>query len=135
MGEKCRILYCQCAHAKIVPEEVKNAVLDGLCESDVSWEGVSDLCEMVARRDPSVKHLNSGGGKIKIAACYPRAVKWLFASAGAPLDPEEAQILNMREEAAEDVIKALLDPHVEPNIPEGKGKAPVDIASEEGITD
>lgn len=132
MGEKCRILFCQCAHAKIVPDEVRDAVLDGLCESDVSWEGVSDLCEMVARRDPSVKHLNSGGGGIKIAACYPRAVKWLFASAGAPLNPEAAQVCNMREETAEDVIKALLDPNVFPNIPDGKGKAPAEIVSEQG---
>src|ERR1041385_6391414 len=72
-----RILYCHCAYAQVVPKEVKEAVLKKLCESGVSFEAVAELCEMSARRDPALKRLAEGGA-VKIAACYPRAVKWLF---------------------------------------------------------
>jgi len=43
---------------------------------------------------------------VTIAACYPRAVRWLFSAAGAPLDADRAQIFNMRTEAAEAVPEA-----------------------------
>ena len=79
-----RILYCHCTYAQVVPKEVKEAVLKKLCESGVSFEAVADLCEMSARQDPALKRL-AEGGCTKIAACYPRAVKWLFHTANAPL--------------------------------------------------
>src|SRR5213083_1499298 len=75
-----RILYCHCTHAQVVPKEVKEAVLKKLCESGVAFDAVADLCEMSARRDPSLKRL-ADGGPVKIAACFPRAVKWLFHTA------------------------------------------------------
>ena len=76
-----RILYCHCAFAKVVPADVKAAVLDGLLEARVEFDAVPDLCEMSARHDPRLRELSSGG-PLRIAACYPRAVKWLFASGG-----------------------------------------------------
>src|SRR5262245_42704293 len=79
-----RILYCHCTYAQVVPKEVKEAVLKSLCTSQQPFEAVADLCEMSARRDPELKRLAEGGA-LKIAACYPRAVKWLFAAAKAPL--------------------------------------------------
>ena len=79
-----RILYCHCTYAQTVPSEVKATVLRRLCESGLSFEAVADLCELAARRDPLLNQLAEGGG-VKIAACYPRAVKWLFAAAQAPL--------------------------------------------------
>jgi hypothetical protein len=45
-----RILYCHCAFAKVVPTEVKSAVLEGLSRANVEFEAVPDLCEMAARR-------------------------------------------------------------------------------------
>ena len=62
---------------------------------------------MSARRDPALKRL-AGGGSVKIAACFPRAVKWLFHAAGAPLPKEGVEVLNMRESTAADVIQRLL---------------------------
>ncbi|MCD8534531.1 MAG: hypothetical protein LR011_07005 [Verrucomicrobia bacterium] len=129
MAENGKILYCNCAHAKVVPDEVKEAVLDGLCESGLEWQAVSDLCEMVARRDPALRQLH-GGGPLKVAACYPRAVKWLFGSAGVPLDPAQTQICNMREESAEQVLSQLTHLELTPNVPEGAGKAPREIVDE-----
>jgi hypothetical protein len=60
---------------------------------------------MSARKDPAL--VSIAAGDVTIAACYPRAVNWLFAAAGAPLDAERAKILNMRVETAEAVLDAL----------------------------
>lgn len=114
-----RILYCNCTHAQVVPREVKTAVLQKLCESDVPFEAVADLCEMSARRDPQLKEL-AGGPAVKIAACYPRAVKWLFAAAGAPLPKDATEVLNMRVQSAEEVANRLAASGVEANLPADK---------------
>src|SRR5947208_13311926 len=97
-----RILFCNCTYAQVVPPEVKAAVLKKLCESGVAFDAVADLCEMSARRDPALRQL-ADGSAVKIAACYPRAVKWLFAAAKAPLSPDATEVLNLRVESAEDV--------------------------------
>jgi hypothetical protein len=110
-----RILYCRCAFAQAVPEAVKNGVLERLCESGASFESVADLCEMSARKDARLGALLEGEGTLRIAACYPRAVKWLFHHAGAPL-PEDGrvEILNMRESSADEIADALLTPSGSP---------------------
>ena len=114
-----RILYCNCTYAQVVPKEVKEQVLRKLCESGADFEAVADLCEMSARKDPALQKL-AETGTVKIAACYPRAVKWLFAAAQAPLPPNGTEILNMRVQTADEVMGALLDPNVKPNLPAGK---------------
>ncbi|MBU6401737.1 MAG: hypothetical protein KGS61_15580 [Verrucomicrobia bacterium] len=118
-----RILYCHCAYAQVVPKEVKELVLKRLCAAGVAFEAVADLCEMSARRDPALKRLTEGG-TLKIAACYPRAVKWLFEAAQAPLPAHGAEILNMRVQPADEVTEALLRPGLEPNLPAGKATRP-----------
>jgi len=114
-----RILYCHCQYAQVVPKEVKEAVLRKLCESGIAFEAVADLCEMAARRDPALQRLASNG-EVKIAACFPRAVKGLFHQANADLAPERTEVLNMRTLTAEEVIAALLAAEVQPNLPAGK---------------
>jgi hypothetical protein len=103
-----RILYCHCAYAKVVPPEVKAAVLAGLSEANVEFDAVPDLCEMAAHADDRLREL-AAGGPLKIAACYPRAVKWLFAAAGAQLPEPAVRIWNMRVEPADAIIDGLLD--------------------------
>jgi hypothetical protein len=107
-GQGARILYCHCAYAKVVPPEVKAAVLNGLSEAGVEFDAVPDLCEMAARGDVRLREL-AGDGPLKIAACYPRAVKWLFAAAGAQLAEGDVRIWNMRAQPANVVIDGLLD--------------------------
>jgi hypothetical protein len=110
MSSTPRILYCRCAYAKVVPLEVKDEVLRKLSDSGVAFDAVPDLCEMSARRDPALNQLAAGGGGcVKIAACYPRAVNWLFAAAGAKLPKEGVEILNMRTQSAEAVVARLLN--------------------------
>lgn len=113
------ILYCHCRYAQVVPAEVKTEVLKRLCASNLPFEAVPDLCELSARRDPSLKRL-AAAGPIKIAACYPRAVKWLFAAAAAPLPPSATEVLNMRTQSAEEISRALLTADLKPNLPAGK---------------
>lgn len=114
-----RILYCHCQYAQIVPKEIKDAVLRKLCESDIAFEAVADLCELSARRDPALQRLAEGGA-VKIAACFPRAVKWIFHGAQADLPLDSTEVLNMRVQSAEEIVCALLDNQVTPNLPKGK---------------
>jgi hypothetical protein len=101
-----RILYCHCAFARVVPPEVKSAVLAQLSASGVEFEAVPDLCEMSARRDPRMAEL-AAAGETRIAACFPRAVQGLFEAAGSPL-PGSVQVLNMRTDTAAAVMGALM---------------------------
>ena len=114
-----RIIYCHCQYAQVVPPEVKAAVLRKLADSGLAFDAVADLCEMSARQDPSLKRLAEGGA-VKIAACYPRAVKWLFHTAKADLPLESAEVLNMRVQTADEVADALLSTELKPNLPKGK---------------
>ena len=109
MNETRRILYCHCAYAQVVPKAVKEEVLRQLSESGAAFEAVADLCEMSARRDPALGRL-AAEADLKIAACYPRAVKWLFHAAGAPLPDAGVEIANMRTEPADNVVAAVLGP-------------------------
>ena len=123
MSAAPRILYCNCTYAQVVSKEVKEAVLRKLCDSGAEFEAVADLCEMSARKDPSLQRFSSCGN-LKIAACFPRAVKWLFASANAPLPSDQTEVLNMRVQSAEQVCGAINNPEVHPNLPAGKAAIP-----------
>lgn len=116
MKNEPRILYCHCAYAQVVPRQVKEAVLQKLCESGRAFDAVADLCEMSARKDAALQTL-AAGSAVKIAACFPRAVKWLFAAAKAPLPQDGAEVLNMRVQTAEEVVKGLFEAGVTPNLP------------------
>ena len=108
-----RILYCHCAYAKVVPPEVKREVLEGLSQSGQAFEAVPDLCEMSAKKDPALARLREAGnanGNVRIAACYPRAVRWLFHAAGAPLAEEGFEVHNMREQSAPEILEGLMRP-------------------------
>jgi hypothetical protein len=102
-----RILYCHCAYARVVPVETKAGVLQGLANAGIEFDAVPDLCEMAARRDPRLGELASGA-PMRIAACYPRAVKWLFASAGVNINGDKAVVFNMRTQSADDVLHGIL---------------------------
>lgn len=103
------IVYCRCAFAEVLPREVKEEVLRGLRAANVPFVAVPDLCELAARKDPKLGELLRNA-PLKIAACHPRAVKWLIHAAGAGL-PEEGdgvQVVNLRELSAEEALAKLL---------------------------
>jgi hypothetical protein len=117
------ILYCHCQYAQVVPKDVKDAVLRRLCESGVAFEAVADLCEMAARRDPALQRLAESGA-IKIAACFPRAVKGLFHQCGADLPADRTEVLNMRTQSADEVVTAILATELIPNLPTKEASQP-----------
>ena len=107
-----RMLYCRCAFAQVVPADVKSAVLEGLAAAGRGFEGVADLCDMAARRDPHLADLAGlakEGTTLRIAACWPRAVRGLFHLADSPLGETGVEILNMRTLPAERVLAGMLD--------------------------
>ena len=101
-----RILYCRCAYAQVVPQEIKDSVLEHLSAGEAAFDSVADLCEMSARRDPRLAAL-AASGPLKIAACHRRAVKWLFHAADSPLTDETTEIVNMRSLTAADACARL----------------------------
>jgi hypothetical protein len=68
---------------------------------------------MAARRDPCLRSIAQGGA-VRIAACYPRAVRWLFSSAEAPLPDEGVEIVNMRVASAEEAAAAVVGGETRP---------------------
>ena len=99
-------IYCHCAYAKIIDEDVKNAVLEKISESGEDVVCLPDICEMAARKDEELKELFSG--KVKLAACYERSVKWLCHTAGVEVDRENVEIINMRDLSADEVCEQFL---------------------------
>ena len=115
------ILYCHCQYARVLPDDVKLAVLRKLCESGQPFEAVADLCELSARKDRALTRL-AAAGPVKIAACFPRALKWMFASANAPLRVEDTEVVNLRTLTSEEACAALFSAEISPNLPAGKVK-------------
>jgi len=125
-----RVLYCRCAYAQVVPQETKDRVLEKLAASGRSFDTVSDLCQMSARRDPALERI-AEDGNVRIAACYPRAVKGLFQAAGHPLPGKGAEVLNMRTQEADGLVETLLSEEPpEGNLPAGGGNG--DNVGEDG---
>ena len=131
MSQPARILYCHCAYAQVVPAATKNEVLQRLVDSGVAFDAVADLCELSAKRDPALAELiagagEPGAGEVRIAACYRRAVKWLFNAADVTLPETGVDMCNMRTDTAEQVVQALINGRpagepapVEESLPEG----------------
>ena len=101
-----RVLYCHCAFAQAVPRPVKQDVLRALTERGDDFDAVADLCEMSARRDPALKEF-AACDTLTLVACYPRALRWMFSAAGAPLDEAKVRVLNMRANTAEQIVAGL----------------------------
>jgi len=113
------ILYCHCAYAEVLAPDVKRGVLAGLARSGARFEAVADLCELAATRDPSLAKFAATAGPVHIIACHERAVRWLFAAAGAPL-PASATVHNMR---TQDAAAILASAGVDTERPRAKQRA------------
>lgn len=106
MSKSPLILYCRCAYSQIIPDEVKCAILNALDSKGVEFEAVPDLCELAARHDPMLGRWAKTDA-MKIVACFPRTVKWLFHAGGAPLQSEGVEFLNMRIASIESILDSL----------------------------
>ncbi len=125
MSGPLRILYCHCARAGAAPpRELRAAVLRRLAASGLPLEAVPDLCGLSERKDPQLRLL-AEGGPLAVVACAPRAVRWLFHAAGAPLPDAGTAILSLREPGAMAAVDALLMRGVSSGAAPA-GSAPVD---------
>ncbi len=111
MGQSMRVVFCSCTYGNVVPREVKHEVLKALCASGVAFDAVPDLCEMSARKGPAMMRI-AESANVRIAACYPRAVRWLFHAADASLRDQGVALLDMRQQSAEQVVAGLLSAEV-----------------------
>ena len=100
------IVVCKCSHYKIVPDDTKSRVLAALENAGAKFELIDDLCRLTARKDPRLKRW-AASDDLRIAACFPRAVKSLFSTAQAPL-PETVRILNLRTDAPQTISTQIL---------------------------
>jgi len=117
------VVFCSCGYYDIIPRASREQILAALgrnaisCVSTMSSMGprqdgvvvevVSDLCGLAANRDPRLKNW-ADGAPLTIVACFPRAIRWLFHAAGAPLPDGQARILNMRTQSPEEIIPQLI---------------------------
>jgi NAD-dependent dihydropyrimidine dehydrogenase PreA subunit len=69
-------------------------------------EAVPDLCRLAARKDQKIKQW-AKNENLKIVACYPRAITWLFHVAGTGLNKTNVEFLNMRIDSPEKIIESL----------------------------
>jgi len=107
MKERPRILFCNCAYADLIGDDVRTEVLEGLSNSGVGFQAVSDLCGQAAERAASLRAF-AEASDLRIAACYPRAVRWIFHLGGVDLPARGVKILNMRTLSSEKVLAGLL---------------------------
>jgi NAD-dependent dihydropyrimidine dehydrogenase PreA subunit len=92
------ILHCRCANASVIPEAVGAVVSKALAgRPDVVT--VDDLCACAANRDPRLAAW-AADGQLTVAACHPRAVRWLFRWAGSSLDEARVRFVDLRRETA-----------------------------------
>jgi Pyruvate/2-oxoacid:ferredoxin oxidoreductase delta subunit len=82
-------------------------VIEALARSGLRFTAVEDLCERAARRDPALARLARAKG-LRVVACFPRAVRWLFAAAGAPLAAEGVEFFNLRTQTADEILAGLV---------------------------
>ena len=106
MPKNTLTIYCHCAYYQLVAEQIKSRVLNAIKDTNPDFEAVADLCKMCADRDTALK-LWAKTKSLKIVACYPRAVRWLFHAAGAPLPKKGVEFFNMRVDNAEKIISSL----------------------------
>lgn len=115
------VIFCSCAYFDVIPQAAKERLFDAIQAAGVEVEAVADLCGMAAGRDSQLQRW-AQADSVAIVACYPRAVRWLFEAAGAPLGGGKVQFFNMRMQSPDEILAGLLESRV-PGAP-GKGVLP-----------
>ena len=99
------IIFCQCQNAALVPKHVLHLVREGVKSSSQDVVCVDDLCAMAAEHDERFAEW-ARQDDLVVLACFPRAVKALFAHAKADL-PASATLFNLRKQPPEEILAAL----------------------------
>jgi NAD-dependent dihydropyrimidine dehydrogenase PreA subunit len=105
-GKDILTIYCNCSYYDFIPEKTRKSILQALTDAGVEFEIVPDLCLLAARSDPVLQKW-AKTEKIRIIACFPRAIKWLFNAGGTQLTADNVNFFNMRTKQPEDIITGL----------------------------
>ncbi len=105
--QRPHVVFCSCVHYETIPQATKQQVFDSLRDADIAVEAVADLCGMAANRHPRLRHW-AQAEPLSIVACFPRAVRWLFETAGVPLDLSSTRLFNMRTQSADEILDGIL---------------------------
>lgn len=105
MGEEPTILYCPCSDRARFPDSAKSPLREALASLDAELWIVSDLCGMAARKDPALTRL-ARLPRLAVVACRPRAVRWLFHRAEAPL-AEDALLFDLACQSPGEIVQTL----------------------------
>ncbi len=105
-ASKGTVIFCRCSHADFVSDAQRAQLQDALADRGIEVAVVDDLCERAAARDPAIMAL-AERQELAIAACHPRAVKWLLAWADARLDGSGMSVLNLRDGISDSIIASL----------------------------
>jgi Pyruvate/2-oxoacid:ferredoxin oxidoreductase delta subunit len=90
----------------MVSETACAHLAEALGRAGIAFESVADMCELAANKDSALAAC-ANTNQLKIVACFPRAVKWLFDRAGAPLDDDRVELFNARTGDIDEIISAL----------------------------
>ena len=106
MSNKSHIVFCNCAYYDLFPKETKAKVLKELKNADVSFEQVTDICQLAAHHD---KALNRWAkmDNLTVIACYRRTIKWLLSAGGTTLG-DDVEVFNMRTQTPKNIISSIL---------------------------
>ena len=110
-AKQASILFCSCVYFDVIPQASKERIFGALTQAGVEVEAVADLCGLAGCGDPRLKRW-AQADSLAIVACFPRAVRWLFERAGAPLEVGRVRFFNMREQSPDEIVAGLLDDHV-----------------------
>jgi Pyruvate/2-oxoacid:ferredoxin oxidoreductase delta subunit len=121
------VLICLCSYEQVLPPEAAAQVVAAVRHAGRDCHVTADLCGLAAAGDPLLAKL-SKAEELTVVACHPRAVRWLFAAGGAPLDEQRAKLVNLRTQTPGEALSAV---GVEP-LPHGPdGRAALEAARRE----
>ncbi len=96
---RLNLMLCECRNAGVLDSGAVQGLSESLKERGLEFHTVGDLCELAAQRDPLAVQM-AGSERATVLACHARAVRWLFAAAGAPLRTD-ARLFDLRAHSAE----------------------------------
>ncbi len=106
MGKQNCIIYCECG-AGIISGEKKNQLSDTLKQLNADVFELHDLCAFSLKEKEFLSELNAGYQNKFVVACYPRAIKNMFAQ--NKVEFENYEVLNFRELSAGEIQPKLED--------------------------
>ena len=100
------VLFCKCAKTQLVLDEIKDSVLGAVQAAGLNIVIVDDLCGLAATGNIELFSKWADDDELAVVACYPRAVRSIFAKAGVTLK-DTTPIYNLRVDNIDKMIASL----------------------------